>query len=170
VKQQTRIKIELTANDKIVEIIGWFALAAIWAMVITSYPKLPNTIPTHYNAVGEVDGLGNRINIFLLPLLATLFFVGITILNKFPHIFNYLNQIDSDNALRHYTNATRMNRYIKLFFIVVFGMLAFKTIHVSGKPDSWFLPLTLGFFFISTIYFIIKLFSTKVDKQKRFGQ
>lgn len=76
----------MTTTDKIVEIIGWLALLTVWALTITSYSDLPDIIPTHYNGAGEIDGFESKVNILILPLIATFFFVGITILNKFPHI------------------------------------------------------------------------------------
>lgn len=160
-ERRPRINIELSATDKIIELIGGFGVVIIWVMVITSYSNLPDTIPTHYNAIGEIDGFGNKVNILILPMLATVFFAGITILNKFPHIFNYLAKINKDNAHRHYTNVTRMNRYIKLFFVVVFGLLAYKTIQVSGETGALFLPVILGVLVLALFYFIVTRKTTK---------
>jgi len=152
---------ELTATDKVIELIGWFALLAIWFLTITSYSNLPDTIPIHFNGAGQIDGFGKKVNILILPLIATVFFVGLTLLNKFPHIFNYPTKINKDNALRQYTNMTRMNRYLKLVFVVIFGLLALKTIKSTGGLGVWFFPLTMGLIFLPMTYFIIKSFRTK---------
>ncbi|MEZ7873800.1 MAG: DUF1648 domain-containing protein [Bacteroidales bacterium] len=160
-ERRPRIKIEMTTADKIVEIIGWLALLTVWALTITSYSDLPDIIPTHYNGAGEIDGFGSKVNILILPLIATFFFVGITILNKFPHIFNYPRKINKDNALRQYTYMTKMNRYLKLVFVIVFGLLAYKTIQNTGGLGSWFLPLTMGLFIIPMTYFVVKSFMIK---------
>ena len=160
-----RIRIELTVTDKAVEIIGWFALLAIWVLVISNYSNLPDTIPTHYNSVGNADGFGNKTNILILPLIASILFVGITIINKFPYIFNYPTQITEENALRQYTNATRMLRFMKLILVILSGLFTFKTIQgANGQSFGhgiWFLPLTLGLIFIPLTYFITKSFRTK---------
>jgi uncharacterized membrane protein len=160
-----RIKIELTVIDKAVEIIGWIALLTIWVLVISSYSNLPDTIPTHYNGVGKADGFGSKTIILIFPLIATIFFVGMTILNKFPYIFNYPTKITVENALRQYTSATRLLRYMKLILVTLFGIIAFKTIQgANGKSFGlgvWFLPLTMGLIFIPLTYFITKLFRTK---------
>jgi uncharacterized membrane protein len=160
-----KIKIQLTATDKAVERIGWVILLTIWVLTITSYSNLPDTIPTHYNGEGKADGFGRKINILTLPLVATILFVGMTIINKFPYIFNYPVKITEENAFRQYTNATRMIRYLKLLLIVLFGLIVFKTIQsTSGQsfgPGAWFLPLTMGLIFIPLIYFIIKSLRTK---------
>lgn len=160
-----RIRIELTVTDKAVEIIGWVALLAIWVLVISNYSNLPDTIPTHYNGIGNADGFGNKTNILILPLIANILFVGITIINKFPYIFNYPTQITEENALRQYTNATRMLRFMKLILVILFGLITFKTIQgANGQSFGhgvWFLPLTLSLIFIPLTYFIIKSFRTK---------
>lgn len=110
-KGRPRIKIELTTTDNVIELIGWLSLLAIWVLAITSYSNLPDTIPIHYNGAGQIDRFGNKINILTLPLIATILFVGITIANRFPHIFNYPTKITEENAFSQYSNITRMNRY-----------------------------------------------------------
>jgi hypothetical protein len=88
-----------------------------------------------------------------------------TILNKFPHIFNYPTNITQDNALRQYSNATRLLRYLKLIIVFIFGLIVFKVIqNANGEADGlgvWFLPLVLGLTFIPLTYFGIKSFKAK---------
>lgn len=163
--KRPKIKIELTTTDKAVETIGWFSVLAIWIMTIVSYSELPDIIPIHYNSAGQADGFGGKANILTLPLVATVLFLGLTILGKFPHIFNYTIVITKENALRQYTNATRLIRYLKFVIVVIFGLIAFKTIqNTIGQSNGlgvWFLPLTLGLIFIPLIYFIIRAFNIK---------
>jgi uncharacterized membrane protein len=84
-----KIKIELTATDKAVELTGWLMLLAVWVLTITSYSNLPETIPTHFNGEGKADGFGSRINILALPLVATILFVGIQLLIS-SHTFSII--------------------------------------------------------------------------------
>ena len=164
-EERPKIKLELTTADKIFESIGWFLIIAIWGLTITNFSNLPDTIPTHYNGAGQADGFGGKATILTLPLIATILFIGLTILNKFPHVFNYPTNITQDNAFRQYTNATRLIRYLKLIIVFIFGLIAFKTIqNANGKADGlgvWFLPMTMGLIFIPLIYFVIKSFKTK---------
>lgn len=160
-ESRPKIKIELTGADKTIELIGWLALLIVWVLTITSYSNLPDTIPIHYNAAGQVDGFGNKLNILALPIIATIFYVGLTILNQFPHIFYYPTRINKDNALGQYTNATRMTRYIKLVFVVIFGFLVYKTIHSTGGLPDWFLPYALGLIFIPLTLYLVKSLKMK---------
>ena len=149
-----------TTGDKLVELFGWLILIALWAITIINYSSLPDTIPTHFNAAGEADGFGSKATILSLPVIASLLFIGLTVLNRFPHVFNYPTAITQDNALRLYTLATRMLRYLKLVLVLVFGGIEFMTIqNATGKAAGlgvWFLPLTLVLIFIPLIFFVIK--------------
>lgn len=162
--ERPKIKLGLTTIDKTFEILGWISIFAIWVLTITNYTNLPDTIPIHYNGAGQADGFGGKGNILILPLIATVLFAGLTILNKFPHVFNYPTNITAENALRQYTNATRLIRYLKFIIVVIFGLIALQTIrNVNGQtngPAFWFLPLTLGLIFIPLTYFVIKSFKT----------
>ncbi len=159
-EERPKIKLIPTTADKLMELLGWLILLALWTLTICHYSTLPETIPTHYNAAGEADDFGGKTSIIRLPIIATLLFIGITVLNRYPHIFNYPTAITQDNALRLYTLATRMLRYLKLVLVLVFGGIEFMTIqHATGKAaglGGWFLPLTAGLIFIPLIYFVIK--------------
>jgi uncharacterized membrane protein len=163
-----KIKPILTTTDKVIEFISWIALIGIWVLTLTNYSALPETIPIHYNGVGEADGFGDKGNVLILPIISTLVFIGLTILNKNPHVFNYPGAITEENALQQYTNATRLIRLLKLVIIIIFGLIVFKTIeNVNGNADGlgvWFLPLTFGLIFIPMAYYLTKSIRTKKDK------
>lgn len=156
------LKIALTSADKLVETLGWIVLLAIWVLTVTNYPNLPDTIPTHFNASGEADGFGGKATILTLPIVGSVLFIGMTILNKYPHLFNYPIKMTADQALNQYTNATKLVRYLKFSIVVIFGLIVLQTIRkVNGEADGlgeWFLSLTLGLIFIPMGYFIFKSF------------
>jgi uncharacterized membrane protein len=160
-----KLKVQLTTTDKLLELFGWGVLLALWVWTGTSYSNLPDTIPTHFNAAGEADDYGRKASIFGLPVVASLLYIGLTLLNRVPHIFNFPTPVTQENALIQYTNATRMIRSLKLILVVVFGGISFQTIQqANGETDGlgvWFLPVTLGLIFLPLIYFVIKSFQTK---------
>jgi uncharacterized membrane protein len=128
-----KIKLDFTPTDKVFEMLGWTLVLGVGVLAITNYTNLPDTIPVHYNVEGQADRFGEKSGILVLPLISTIIFVGLTILNKFPHIFNYPTDITADNALRQYTNATRLIRYLKIIIVVIFGFIVLQTIrNVNG--------------------------------------
>ena len=165
--KRPRIKLQLNQTDKILEVVGWVSVFGIWALPLINYFDLPEIIPIHFNGAGKADRFGNKTHIFVLPIISTLLFIGLTTLNKHPHIFNYPSQITKENAVHQYTNATRMMRVLKLVIVLLFGLIIFKTIeNVNGNADglgTWFLPFTIGLFISLTIYFLIISMKDKIQ-------
>lgn len=164
-EERPKINLKLTTTEKTLELIGWISIIAIWILTIANYNNLPETIPIHFNSTGQADGFGGKATILTLPLIATILFLGMTILNKYPHIFNYPNSITKENALIQYTNVTKLIRYLKLIIVLVFGLIEFETIqNAHGTAEGlgiWFLPLTMAMIFIPLIYFVLKSINIK---------
>jgi uncharacterized membrane protein len=160
-----KILIEFSVADKILEVLCYVVLSAIWILVIMNYSSLPDTIPTHYNGMGKADDFGSKISILILPIVATVLFSAMTILNKFPHVFNYTTNIEDGNARTHYTNATRIIRQLKLAVVIIFALIVFKTIQTATEKsdvlDVLFLPLTLALIFIPLSFYVIKYCTAK---------
>ncbi|MCM4159143.1 DUF1648 domain-containing protein [Antarcticibacterium flavum] len=165
-----KIKLQLTTFDKSIEFISWIGMALIWILTFSNYSTLPEIIPVHYNGAGEADRFGNKTQILILPIVSTVLFMGLTYLNRFPHIFNYPTELTKENALHQYNNATRMIRFLKLAIIIIFGLIVFKTIqNAHGNVEGlgiWFLPLTIGLILIPMIYYILKSIEQKLKKKK----
>ena len=164
-EERPKITIMLTLLDKILELFGLLSLALLWALTLINYAKLPDTIAVHFNAAGLPDSFGSKVTLLILPILGTIIFLGLTVLNRFPYLFNYPTKITTENAESQYRSAVRLIRYLKFALVLVFTFIVFKTIQTAeGKSDGlgiWFLPLTLGIIFVPLIFFIIKAFQKK---------
>lgn len=137
ISQRPRVKPRPTFFDKTIETAGWAVLVGCWILVAGSYSSLPQIIPIHYNAAGTPDGFGAKTALWLLLVVDSVLFVGMTILNRYPRIFNYLVPITPENALRQYTLATRLMRWVKLGVVLIFGGIIWKTIRiVGGEADE----------------------------------
>lgn len=149
---------ETTPVDVILEVAGYMTILGVWIFVLMHYPKLPDTIATHFNALGEADGYGGKASLFALPAISTIMFAGITILSRFPRVFNYPVKITPENALRQYTLAVRLLRILKLAVVIMFGVIAMKTVQNAGDsgsgPGLWFLPFVLGITFVPLFTYI----------------
>ena len=171
-EERPRIKLQLGVIDILLESLGWLAVIGIWGLVIGNYSSLPNSIPAHFNALGVPDSYGGKASLFVLPIMATLTFSGITFLNKFPEIFNYPTDITSTNASAQYLNSTRMLRFLKLVLVVIFGVIVFSKIQIGYGLASglgyWFMPFSLGLLFLPLIYFIGNSF--RIDKKLKLDE
>jgi uncharacterized membrane protein len=163
--ERPKIKLALTTADKIFEFAGWLLIFVSWLLSITHYTDLPNTIPIHFNAAGQADGFGGKGTIFTLPLVATILFIGLTVLNQFPHVFNYATDINKENAKKQYINSTRMIRYLKFIVAFILGLISWQTIKIAkGESEGlgdYFMVITLGLIFIPMFYFMIRSYKIK---------
>jgi uncharacterized membrane protein len=157
-EQRPKLQIDPTPGDRIMEAAGWLMVALLWIITLWDYSGLPDQIPVHFGASGKADSYGSKTNLLILPVLGTVMYIGLTLLGRIPHAFNYPGKITPENALRQYTSATRMIRVLKFILVLVFTMIVWGTLRtVSGKSDglgAWFLPLTIILFVIPFIFYI----------------
>ena len=155
-----KIKVKPTQFTQTLEIINYFLIVLFWVITALAYKYLPDEIPTHYNGLGEVDAYGDKSSIFILPLIATVLFVILTVTAKKPHTFNYSEVITSENVEAQYKNAMRLMQSVNLFMLLIFIFIDYKTIQIAlNKADSlgvWFLPIIGIIGFVIIAYSIIQ--------------
>ncbi|MBK7360082.1 MAG: DUF1648 domain-containing protein [Saprospiraceae bacterium] len=137
----------------------------MWVFLLANFSDLPEVIPQHYNAYGKADGFGSKSNLFILAGIASLLNIGLSILKKYPHRFNYPVEITKENEFRQYAIATRMLRFVKLILVLIFSSLIIKTILIAKggthELGFWFLPIALVCLIGSIAYFLILSFRSK---------
>lgn len=160
-----RLQIELTTVDKVLETVCLTILLVLWVGAISFFSKLPEQIPSHFNASGQADNFSDRTHIFVLPVVATIIYIGMTILNKYPHIYNYLTTITAENAKQLYTSATRLIRVLKLAVVIIFSGIVFMTIKTTLANDNglgaWFLPVAIALLTLPNIFYLLKSSNSK---------
>jgi uncharacterized membrane protein len=157
-ERRPQLKIKLTPVDKVIEFIGLFALVLMWGMALYYF----FTLPIRFDASGQPNDYGQKATIFILPVIGLCIYTLLTLLNKYPHIFNYPTNITAANALQQYTNATKLIRYLKTIIVVIFTLIVlFTCLTATDRRNGlgvWFLPAILALLFIPNVYFIAKSF------------
>jgi uncharacterized membrane protein len=159
--ERPTLKLSLTFFDQSVEVLGLLILLGFWIFTIYFYPMLPETIPTHFGGGGEPDGFGPKTAILGLPIVSTVLYLMLTFFSRYPHKMNYSTTITAENAEVQYRIMTRMIRVLKVFVLLIFWILDYKTVQIAlGWPDvlgSWFLFLLFALLFAPIFYFLIQL-------------
>jgi uncharacterized membrane protein len=146
-----------TPSDQVQETLGRLLLLLLWAYFVWKYPSLPDTLPTHFNLSGHPDGYSTKQTLVGLPIVCTLVFVLLTILTRYPHLFNYPMRITPDNALRQYTAATRMLRMLKLSVVAMFFIILLYIIQSPPQFSSWVMVACLVLVFAPFVYYLVLL-------------
>jgi hypothetical protein len=132
--------------------------------ILWKWSILPEQIPVHFNAVGEVDGWGNRGMIWLLPAITVFLWISMTVLERYPHVYNYLN-LTEENAERQYKNARMMLNVLKAEITAFFVYLDWQSIQVALSNDTdlgkWDMFIFLGVIICSLAIFVIRLVRLK---------
>ena len=164
--KRPRIKVPFKTVDIIVELISITLLILMWGYCIINYFELPDTIATHFNAVGEPNGFGSKQTIWIIPIVATVMYIGLFILNKYPHMHNYMINITEENALKNYRFSTRVLRIVNFLCVLLLTYITYMIIESAfGKKfelGSWFVPVVVG---VSVVLPIIMLvYMRKLNK------
>ena len=164
--KRPKIKVPYQSVDILLELLSITLLLLMFGYTIIEYASLPETIPTHFNARGEADDFGDKLTLWFVPAIALVMYIGIFIINMFPHTHNYMVNITQENALKNYTLSTRVLRIVNLFTMLILGIITYKIIS-SAKGEnfslgSWFLPVIIGTSLILPI--VILIYYKKMNK------
>lgn len=157
--KRPRIKVPFETVDVIIEMLSITLLILMWIYCIINYFELPDTIATHFDATGKPDDFGSKNTIWIIPVVATVMYIGMYILNKYPHIHNYMVNITEENALKNYRFSTRVVRVVNFLCVLLLAYITYMIIESAfGKQynlGTWFVPLLIGFSIVFPIVLII---------------
>jgi uncharacterized membrane protein len=159
-KKRPKLVIEKSTSDKLIELINWLLLMAIWMIPILAYADLPDEIPMRFDSLGNVSTSGKKVTLFLLPIIGTFTFLLIYIIGKYPHTHNYMVTITEENAPDYYTISTKMLRYVNLSICLTFLIIMHQIIEIATNGTNslggWFILLLILIVFAPIAYFFRK--------------
>ena len=161
-----KIKVNFEGFDIVLELISIAVLILMWIYVIIEYPDLPETVASHFNGKGEVDGYSSKTYMWFLPIISTVLYIGLFVLNKYPHIHNYMVNITEENALKNYRFSTRIVRITNTLVVIMFAYIIYYIVQSAKENEiqlsSWFLPIVI----ISSLLLplVIFLYNRKINK------
>jgi uncharacterized membrane protein len=142
-----------------------FEIAAVCALVLhivivfQAWWTLPDQIPAHFGITGQPDRWGSKKEIWLLPALSVVIYVGMTVLSRYAPKFNYLWEITPANAARQYQLARSLVTALKAEVIALFAIISWQSIRVAmNRAEGLGLPFTV-ILALTTLTIVIYLWS-----------
>ncbi len=154
------IKITRSRYDIVVEILCILCLLGTVLYLIINWGSIPNEIPGHYNAMGQVDRVTKKSSIFAVPIINLIMYLGMSAVERFPQVWNTGVRITEENKYRVYRIIKDMVKTIKLLMLIVFSYLTINSA-TATELSPWLLPVFLILMFGSMIYYIVKLVRNK---------
>ncbi|MBS3992757.1 MAG: DUF1648 domain-containing protein [Bacteroidetes bacterium] len=149
--------------------LNWFIVLLLMvyiAYVFTQFNALPDTIPTHFGKDGVADSYGAKKSIWLLPGIALLMSIGLSIASKYPHLFNYPVKVTHENAFRLYSFGIKLIQFTSIYVILLFFYISYVTIKIANNPSSeglhaGFLPIIIVSSLLFTVFVLFKINTLK---------
>ena len=161
--KKIKLEIPLSRFEIIVQVLALLVILYVTFFMILKYGDLPSTVPTHFNAAGEVDDWGNKSSLLILYVVILVMYIGLTVLERFPQIYNYPVPLTEDNIKKQYHLARSLITMLKLGVVCIFLMIIASANHITtNEPKilmgNYFLFFVLGITFIPIIiYFILAI-------------
>lgn len=143
-----------------VDLICLILLIGVLIYLFLNWNSIPDKIPGHFNAMGEIDRMGSKKELLVIPLISWLMYLGMTVLEKFPQVWNTGVTVTEENKERVYRVLKNMLCTMKLIVVANFVYITINSSQGKSLPVLY-LPVFLTLTFGSVIFFIIKLVRVK---------
>lgn len=152
-----------TTYNRITEVFTFLCWGLSWLFPLLNYAHLPEKIAIHYNLAGQADGWGSRETVWILPAIASLLYIALSVLQRFPRVYNYPVRITEENRQTIYRLGTDLMRYIKAVVVVLFSFMSFL---FSGNINMINPYMCVVLLLISLLAFIVWYFIQKMSMYK----
>lgn len=164
-KHRPVIKLPRTALDNCLETVSVLGLFAMVYLLARYWPVLPAIVPTHFGPAGQPDGWGKKISLFVNLSIGLFLYLGLTILYRFPHIYNYLYTINEANAQVQYRLARSLISGLKAGVILIFTYGEWAAIRTAlGQTTGlgpWFLFIVMVFSLGPILFYLYKSYQAE---------
>jgi len=144
---------------KYLEAISLTALALLlwitWAALYGPH-ALTGPIPTHFDLAGRPNAYGQPQMLLVLPAVALVLYLLITVVSRNPAVFNYPVRVTPKNRPRLQELALNMIAFLKAETVMLFALIQYQTID-SARNLQGNLPQSLMLTGIAVIFSTIAL-------------
>lgn len=150
--KRPKLKILRTKSEWIWDFIGYsFFIGSIIVLVIV-WSDLPQEVPAHYNALGEVDRWGSKWELIILPMIGAFLALMMQVFERYPEWHNYPKRFNESNAEQFYLHSRKLMNQVKNICLMIFALILLESVFISLNWWSgfgiWLLPILLLAVFI----------------------
>lgn len=154
------MRVKTTVADIVLEIISIVLSFGSTVYLCVTWKSLPEKIPVHYNFAGEIDRWGGKGDILFLVVILWFLFILMTVVERFPRIWNTGVTLTEENVCRIYRILKYMLKTIKLITVLIFAFLILNTTAQTPLP-VWFLPVCVVLVIGDMVFWLIVLYRNR---------
>lgn len=159
-----RIEITPTTLDRVLDRLSLAGVLFIVALLASVWDRLPLRVPTHFGLAGRPDAWGSRNTLLLFLVIPAVTHIGLTVLSRFPWVYNYPVQVTQENYRRLYALGRGMMLWLRTEMVWLFVALGWQTIFVAlGQASglgSWLGVGPLAVIPGTVAYFAVRMYRT----------
>lgn len=142
--------------NRFMDVFCLILLVGVVLYLIIAWNRIPDKIPGHYNMAGEIDRFGSKKELIVTPIIGWILFIGLSLVERFPQIWNTGVTVTEENKERVYQVILNMLSTLKLIIVVDFVFLTINS-SLLTPPPVWFTPAFVILVFATLAIYIIKL-------------
>ena len=134
---------------EVISIVAFGYMAWITYSALAGPNRLPDKIPTHFDAAGNVNGWGSPSMLLFLPIIAVALYTAITVVSRFPSAFNYPVRILPSARSQVEALTLDMIAWIKTELLCLFATIQNVMIHAAQGGPAKLNPLMVPAFIVA---------------------
>ena len=146
--------------DKLMNRLSLLVLLGTAVFLVLYWKDIPQKVPMHFNAAGQIDRWGSKAELLILPVIALLLYLLMTVVEQFPGAWNTGVKVTEENRERVYALLGHMLSTLKFLIMVMFAWITLWCALAKPLP-VWFLPVVLGAVFGDMIYWLVRVFRAR---------
>jgi uncharacterized membrane protein len=137
-------------------IVSLLSLVGVVVYLILTWHTIPDKIPAHYNLAGEVNRWGSKSELIVLPIMSWLIFGLITLIERYPSVWNTGVRITKENREQVYRLLKNLIAVVKIFVLLMFSSISVISSLGLSLP-MWYILGFLVLLFGTIAYFIVRI-------------
>lgn len=146
--------------DKLMNRLSLALLLGTAAFLIVYWHRIPEEVPMHFNAAGEIDRCGSKSGLIVLPVISWMSYGLLTVVEQILGSWNTVVKGAGENRAQIYILLAHLISTQKLLFMAMFACVTLCCALTLPLP-VWFSPLILGLVFGDMAYWIVRLILAK---------
>ena len=136
------MKIRRGKLDMILNLLCLILLIGITLWLTIFWDRIPDQVPMHYDFAGNINRWGKKSEMLLLPVMAWLLYLLLTVIERFPKIWNTGVTVTEENREWVYTSLLHLISTMKFIIVCIFTWLIVQTPLGISLP-GWFMIVVL---------------------------
>ena len=129
-------------------------MVAVTVLTVVRWNELPDRIATQFGMNGEPQGYGGKGNLIAILVVMFIMFIGITLTEYFPKLWNLPVKVTESNCYVVYRLTKYFIETIKLLLVICLAVLITCTVLQRNIP-VWYTPVELVSIFAAIIIWLV---------------